>query len=77
MLDGWLIYQSRRREKDRANTLGKKDSNVKGDEVFLFADNEQDAKRIYELNDSQGKANIKSLEKQIDRREQGGDGIGL
>ena len=75
MLDGWLIYQSRRREKERANTSGKKDSNVKGDEVFLFADNEQDAKRIYELNDSQGKANIKSLEKQIDRRDEDGKGL--
>lgn len=71
MLDGWLIYQNRKREKEKAEQSTTKDSKVKGDEVFLFADNEEDAKRIYDLNDSQGKANIKSLQNQMDKKQDG------
>jgi len=73
MFDGWLIYQNRKSEKDKANKLdSKQGANVKGDEVFLFADTKEDARRIHDLNDSQGKANIRSLNKQIDKSEEQG-----
>jgi len=76
MLDGWLIYQGRKREKEKANTVDtERGSNVKGDEVFLFADNEEDAKRIHDLNDIQGKSVIKSLNKQLDKRAKDGKGL--
>ena len=76
MLDGWLIYQNRKRAKERANKLDSgQGANVKGDEVFLFADNKDDAMRIHDLNDSQGKANIRSLDKQMDAKDENGKGL--
>jgi len=74
LFDGWLIYQNRKAEKDKSNKLdSKQGANVKGDEVFLFADTKDDARRIHDLNDSQGKANIRSLNKQIDKSEEKGN----
>lgn len=76
MLDGWLIYQGRKREKEKSNKLdSEKGANVKGDEVYLFADNEDDAKRIHDLNDVQGKSTIKNLHKQLDSRSKQGKGL--
>ena len=71
MLDGWLIYQNRKTEKEKSEQSTTKDAKVKGNEIYLFADNQEDAKRIHNLNDSQGKANIKSLNNQIDKNEDG------
>ena len=48
---------------------------MKGDEVFLFADTAEDAKRIHDLNDIQGKSTIKSLNKQLDNQSKKGKGL--
>jgi len=76
MLDGWLIYQNRKAESERSKSaVSKKGSDVKGDEVFLFADTAEDAKRIHDLNDIQGKSTIKSLNKQLDNQSKKGKGL--
>ena len=71
MLDGWFISQSRKREKDKKNRGSQKDSNVKGDEVYVFADTPQDAARIFDMNDSSGRAILKQRQKQIEKAEKG------
>lgn len=76
MIDGWLLYQGRKREKDKANKVdSEKGANVKGDEVFLFAQDEQDAKRIHDLNDIQGKSSVKSLHSQMKKHSEKGKGL--
>ena len=73
MLDGWLIYQNRQREKEQSQKIdSSKGQGVKGNEVFIMADTEEDAQRIYDMNSSHGKATIKNLQKQADsKREEG------
>ena len=63
MLDGWLILQRKKREKDRAqsevdNTLNDKTRNA--GEIFLMAGSEKDADRIDNMNDM----NTKMIKKQ-------------
>lgn len=63
-LDGWMLYQNDKREKekkkqqieDRLN-LG----NKRADEVFLMSHSKEDTKDIYSLNDPNAKANIKEV----------------
>ncbi len=76
MLDGWLIYQNRKREKEQAQKIDSvKGQGVKGNEVFIMADNDDDAQRIYDMNTSHGKATIKNLQKQADSRREDGKGL--
>lgn len=56
-LDGWLVSQKRKREKDknRQQSMDKVSDNVANkDEIFIVADNEQDAQKIDDLNDLSG-----------------------
>tara|TARA_Y100001937_G_C7099698_1_gene321879 strand:+ start:220 stop:1269 length:1050 start_codon:yes stop_codon:yes gene_type:complete len=71
MLDGWFIFQSRKREKDKKNRGNKQDSNVRGDEVFVFADTSQDAARIYEMNDSTSRKIVRQRQKQMENSPEG------
>lgn len=76
MLDGWLIYQNRQREKEQSEKNDSaKGQSVKGNEVFIMADTQEDAKRVYDMNTVHGKATIKNLQKQADSK--GEDGKGL
>ena len=76
MLDGWLIYQNRKREKEQAQKIDSvKGQGVKGNEVFIMADNDDDAQRIYDMNTSHGKATIKNLQKQADSRREDGKSL--
>ena len=60
MLDGWFIQQSRKRDEDRKKKHGfGEDKNVKGDEVFLFADRPEDIERIQSRNTATGQAIFK------------------
>ena len=60
MLDGWLILQNKKRDEERkkSHSFGNDGSDVKGQEVFLFADSEEDAGRISSMNDASGRAII-------------------
>ena len=54
MLDGWFIVQRKKREKDKAEQeISNQTSNPKissSQEIFVFADNEESAKKINETN---------------------------
>lgn len=61
-LDGWLILQKRQRDKDKnvkevEKKLGK---NKNAQEVCIVASNQEEAKRIYELNDARAQTIINS-----------------
>jgi len=61
-LDGWLILQRKRNEKEKRkreieSSFGISNKMDNADEIFLPAQTEEDAKRIYDLND-QRSANI-------------------
>ena len=71
MLDGWFIHQHRKREKDKKNRGSDSGSNVKGDEVYMFADTRKDAQRIYDMNDGAARGIIKTRQKQLERNPQG------
>lgn len=51
-LDGWMIVQSRNRQKERQNEHGYKpgDKFNKADEVFMFVDNPDDISRVNAMN---------------------------
>lgn len=68
MLDGWFIHQKREREKkNKSNTvdkaLGKKGKD--GQEVFLVAGSQDQAKEIYNMNDEGTRSIIKAREQVI------------
>lgn len=63
-LDGWFIHQNRKSEKEKKknNILNKFGKNIKNSgEVFLMANNQEEVKDIYDLNDLTTKQNIKEL----------------
>tara|TARA_B100000959_G_C14975039_1_gene621226 strand:+ start:1194 stop:2264 length:1071 start_codon:yes stop_codon:yes gene_type:complete len=69
MLDGWLILQSRKRKQQKSSKASESVVDTKGDEVYLFADNSKDAKRIYDMNNAQGAAVIRARQKQMESLE--------
>jgi hypothetical protein len=71
LLDGWLIFQHKKREKEKKEQYANNKAAQKGDEVYLFADNQQDAEKIYAMNTGDSKAIIKNRQKQIDKSKKG------
>lgn len=72
MLDGWLIVQGRKREKEKQQKQnGGRADNMKGDEVYMFADNESEAQRIFQMNDADSKAILRNRQKQIEKSKKG------
>ena len=72
LMDGWLTYQSKKREEDKKkNSASEKATGVKGDEVFLMADSENDASRVFALNNAQGKSILKTRQKQMKKAKKG------
>jgi len=67
LLDGWLVYQheKNKKRKNEANSEAKK-SGVKGDEVYIMADTDEDAARVYDLNDAGGRATVRNIQKQVE-----------
>ena len=72
MLDGWMIIESRKRKDSKMKGLAEKLTNVKGDEVYLMAETTEDAARIHNLNDNDGKMRIRNRQKEIDIAEKDG-----
>jgi hypothetical protein len=75
MLDGWLILQHRKRKSHAKSQTADSTAGVKGDEVYLFADGKDDAKRIYELNDRSGRGQIRQKQKEIDQAAERGKSL--
>ena len=72
LLDGWLTFQHKKREAEKSKRdNSEKGSNLKGDEVYLIAEDPDAVGRIYAMNDGQGKAIIKARQKQIDKSSKG------
>tara|TARA_R110000824_G_scaffold10146_3_gene45068 strand:+ start:1475 stop:2524 length:1050 start_codon:yes stop_codon:yes gene_type:complete len=65
MIDGWLTLQNRKREEDKKNSQSER-SDAKGDEVYIVADTQSDAQRIYGMNSPDGRGLIKTRQKQIE-----------
>jgi hypothetical protein len=71
-LDGWMIKQRRKREKE----LGKNkvdsmlsDKTRNADQVYVFCDEEGiEPSAVYDCNDAVGKMRIQSIERQIKER---------
>jgi len=62
MFDGWMIVQRRKREEEQKNTTADSMLNRKiGDsqEVYLIANNSEEAKKIHDLNDEHGQKILK------------------
>ncbi len=77
MLDGWLILQGRKRKEQKNKSVGDQISKAKGDEVYIMADNEEDARRVYDLNDNAGKAMIRTRESEIKRAEKNNENLAV
>ena len=65
MFDGWMILQRRDQEKKKQKETVDKIADQKGDEIYMMADNKQDAEKIYDVNDMQNRMTIKHREGQI------------
>ena len=71
LLDGWLTLQSRKRDREQTEKLGKGfgKHNMSGkpgiQEVFLPADTPEDAQRIHDMNDTQSRFEKRQREKLI------------
>jgi hypothetical protein len=71
-LDGFLIADRRKRDREKglteADTLITNEKIRNADEVFLVADNFDDAKRIYDLNSNLSRQRIRQREKIIEEK---------
>ncbi len=68
-LDGWMIYQNRKVEKDKKKQAIEDKyglNNKRGDEVFILTDSVEETKEIFALNDAQAKSRINQI-KQISK----------
>ena len=65
MFDGWMILQRRNQESKKQKETVDKLADQKGDEIYMMADNKQDAEKIYDVNDLQNRMKIKHREGQI------------
>lgn len=66
-LDGWMIYQNRKIEKEKKKQKVEDKyglNNKRADEIFILTDSVEETKEIFDLNDPQAKAKINQL-KQI------------
>lgn len=65
MLDGWLLEQGRQRKR-QANT--KRVENLQGQEVYLMAETEEDAREVISLNDDQARATLRARHTLMEKR---------
>lgn len=73
-LDGWFIAQKKKQEKQKKqNQVDGMISNDKirnSGEVFVMAQDNQDAQQIYDLNDGMARSTVKQRQAQIDGQEE-------
>ena len=63
-LDGWLIEQRRKREKDKNKFKldGYDDKHQGADEVYVMTSSKEEAAEVYNMNDAQGRMTVRSRE---------------
>jgi hypothetical protein len=66
-LDGWLIEQRRKREKDKNKFKldGYDDKHQGADEVYIMASSEEEAAEVYSMNDAEGRMTVRSRAKTV------------
>tara|TARA_R110000765_G_scaffold199492_2_gene305084 strand:+ start:180 stop:1202 length:1023 start_codon:yes stop_codon:yes gene_type:complete len=66
-LDGWLIKQKNKREKERMKSKheGVNNKHHNADEVFVMSRSKEESKEIYELNDAQSRMVVKSRAEEL------------
>lgn len=71
-LDGFLIADKRKRDKEKGITavdeLITNEKIKNANEVFIVANTQEDAKKIYDLNEPMARGNIRKREKLIDKK---------
>jgi hypothetical protein len=65
-IDGWFTSQKNKRDDDKKESM--QDTLPKTGEVFVMVKNKEEAKNVYNMNTQEGKANIKSREKDLKER---------
>lgn len=71
MLDGWMIFQKRKREKEKKQEtfLGSSNDKMKNaSEIFMLASKREEAEEILDLNSDQNRALIKEKMKYISQK---------
>ena len=73
-LDGWLIKQSREREKEKNQYKqdGISDRHANADEVFVVTQSREEAKEVYDLNDPEGQFAVESRKAAIEKADKKG-----
>lgn len=68
MFDGWMIDQRRTREKEQKQKQVESNSKIPAgaQEVFLHAPTREDANKVYDLNDLEGRMTIQQRQKMIE-----------
>jgi len=66
-LDGWLIEQRRKREKDKNQFKldGYDDKHQGADEVYIMTSTKEEAAEVYGMNDAEGRMKVKSREQTV------------
>lgn len=70
MLDGWLIKQNRERGIKDDDDFTQNEKIRNSDEIYIVAETQKDAAKVYELNDSFGRALIKQQQDLIIKKGQ-------
>ena len=69
MFDGWMIFENRKREKEKKKKRIDEIADQKGDELFMMADSGKEALDIYGVNDDTERMRLRGRFQQLDRSE--------
>jgi hypothetical protein len=66
-IDGWLIQERRKREKEsnKYKLDGYDDKHGEADEVYIMASSQEEIEEVYGLNDQEGKMKVKGREREV------------
>ena len=65
MFDGWMIFENRKREKEKKKKRIDEIADQKGDELFVVAETHAEGQEIYSVNDDNEKMRLKGRFNQI------------
>ena len=65
MFDGWMIFENRKREKEKKKKRIDEIADQKGDELFVMTDTHAEGQEIYDVNDDTEKARLRGRFQQI------------
>tara|TARA_R110000824_G_scaffold169785_7_gene346935 strand:- start:541 stop:1569 length:1029 start_codon:yes stop_codon:yes gene_type:complete len=66
-IDGWLIQERRKREKEsnKYKLDGYDDKHGNADEVYIMASSQEEIDEVYDLNDPEGRMKVKGRQRQV------------